>query len=76
MKEYLRRLWTFWGPRLTDRGFLTAIGLNLVAAGVLSASKEQVHAWVFFLWGFANVIAPTWDALPEGETLSGRRGQG
>lgn len=74
--QYLARLWTFWGPRLTDRVFLAAIGLNLVAAGVISASEAQVNAWVFFLWAFANMIAPTWDAFPDGETLSGKRAQG
>lgn len=65
---YLASLWRFWGPRLTDRGFVGAIFAN--TAVLASIDPEKAELWQLAVWGAANLFFPLWDNQPAGETLT------
>jgi hypothetical protein len=67
--NYGRRLWMFWGPRFTDRGFVAGVLANFAMLGMFSAEPDVLNVWTTLLWIAANFFFPTWDALPAGEKL-------
>jgi hypothetical protein len=67
--DYFLRLWEFWGPRLTDRGFVGAIFANGAVLGFLAIDPEKAQLWQFIVWGAANLFFPLWDNHPAGEKV-------
>ena len=65
--DFLMRLWTFWGPRITDRTFIAAIVANGVALNVIDPAKANVL--VLAAWVGANLLFPIWDNHPAGEKV-------
>lgn len=65
--DFFARLWEFWGPRLTDRTFIAAIGANAVALGFLDPTKAEL--WQLAIWVGANLLFPIWDNHPAGEKV-------
>lgn len=74
--NYLARLWLFWGPRLTDRGFVAAIFANGAVLGFLAIDPAKAQLWQLAIWGAANLFFPLWDSHPAGEKLAPKGGEG
>lgn len=67
---YVARLWNFWGPRLTDRGFVGAMFANGAVLGFLAIDPAKAQLWQFAIWGAANLFFPLWDNHAAGEKLA------
>lgn len=74
--DRLHRIWKFWGPRLTDRGFVAGILMNASMLGLVSFSETELQWWSLAIWIVANFVFPTWDALPAGEKIEPRHRAG